>query len=261
MRNVTPPKPDNKHSTEGESPVINREPDEPQRSLLKIAPLKILGGLLSALTGGVILVSLLTSVAIWRSGGRFFDALMLMVQPPEPEQTVDVRSIVVHQIRGASELTTAVFAMEAVVLTTSDRTLVGYVIGKTNLLYSAYGEVRAGVNLSELADYNVQTTEESIQVLLPPPRILDQKIDVTRSKVFDYDRGFLGLGPDTAPQLQDLANQEALRKIVSAACAEDILQEANERAELVVMQLLSTAGYGDITIETQPPAPGTCAEQ
>ena len=221
-------------------------------------PFKLFRGLLTALTGGVIVVSLLAAVAMGRSGGRFFEALMLMIQPPEPEQTVDVRSVVVRQIRAASELTTAIFAMEAVVPTTSDRTLVGYVIGKTNLLYLAYGEVRAGVVLSDLADNNVQSNDQSIRVLLPPPRILDSKIDVARSKVYDYDRGFLGLGPDTAPELQDLAQQEALKKIVSSACAEGILKEANERAELVVSQLLSTAGYEEIAIETQPPAPETC---
>ena len=256
MRNVTPPKPDNRHPHDPESPAINRDPDRRQPM-----PFKLFKGLLSTLTGGVILVSLLAAVGIWRFGDRFFAGLMLMIQPPEPEQTVDVRSIVVRQIRGASELTTAVFAMEAVVVTSSDRTLVGYVIGQTNLLYSAYGEVRAGVDLSELTDDNVQTTDESIRVLLPPPQILDKKIDVARSKVFDYDRGFLGLGPDTAPELQDLANQEALRKIVSAACVEGILTEANERAELVVSQLLLTAGYEDIAIETQPPKAGICSGQ
>ncbi|MCG8363099.1 MAG: DUF4230 domain-containing protein [Pseudanabaenales cyanobacterium] len=253
MRNVTPPKPENRHVNDRENTSINRNPDKP-----KPMPLKIFRGLLSVLTGGIIVVSLLTAVGMWRFGDRFFAGLMLMIQPPEPEHTVDVRSVVVRQIREASELTTAVFAMEAVVPTSSDRTLVGYVIGKTNLLYLAYGEVRAGVDLSELADDNVQVTDESIRVLLPPPRILDAKIDVARSNVYDYDRGFLGLGPDTAPELQNLAQKEALRKIVSSACAEGILKEANQRAELVVKQLLATAGYEDIAIETQPSAPETC---
>ena len=255
MRNVTPPKPDNRPLNDRDNSAINRDLDTPQPM-----PLKIFRGLLSVVTGGVIVVSALAAVGMWRSGGRFFDGLMLMMQPPEPEPTVDVRSVVVRQIRGASELTTAIFAMEAVVPTSSDRTFGGYVIGKTSLLYLAYGEVKAGVDLSELADSHVQATDDRIQVILPPPRILDEEIDVARSKVYDYDRGFLGLGPDTAPKLQELAQQEALRKIVGAACAEGILTEANQRAELVVSQLLSTAGYEDITIQTQPAAAGTCPE-
>nr|MDJ0708509.1 DUF4230 domain-containing protein [Leptolyngbyaceae cyanobacterium MO_188.B28] len=163
MRNVTPPKPDNKTPDDYDRAPLNREGHKPQ-----LMPFKILKGLLSILTGGVMVVALLAAVGIWRFGDRFFQGVMLMVQPPEPEHTVDVRSVVVRQIREASELTTAVFAMEAVVPTSSDRTLVGYVIGKTNLLYLAYGEVRAGVDLSELADDNVWTIEDgSIRVLLP----------------------------------------------------------------------------------------------
>ena len=257
MRNITPPKPENRRPDDHhESDPINRGPYKPQP-----IPLKIFKGLLSVITSGAIVVALLAAVGMWRFGDRFFQGLMLMIQPPEPEQTVDVRSVVVRQIREASELTTAVFAMEAVVPASHDRTLVGYVIGKTNLLYLAYGEVRAGVDLSELADDNVEASEESIRVLLPPPRILDAKIDVARSNVYEYDRGFLGLGPDTAPELQDLAQEEALRKIVSSACAEGILKDANQRAELVVKQLLSTAGYKDIAVETQSFTPGSCPSQ
>jgi hypothetical protein len=76
--------------------------------------------------------------------------------------------------------------------------------------------------------------------------------------VYDYDRGFLNLGPDAAPQLQTLAQQETLKKIVANACREDLLQEANDRAQLVVSQLLNTAGYQAVEVKTQPPAPETC---
>ncbi|MEM6425120.1 MAG: DUF4230 domain-containing protein [Cyanobacteria bacterium P01_H01_bin.119] len=220
--------------------------------------LVMLKNLLSMISGGVVVVALLAALGIWRSGGRFFQGLMMMVQPPPPTQQVDVRSIVVQQIRGASELTTAVFAMEAVVPSTSDRTLGGYVIGRTNLLYIAYGEVRAGVDLSELSSDAVVMTPDGIEVTLPPPRILDSKVDVGRSSVYDYDRGFLGLGPDQGPQLQDFAQEQALEKIVASACAEGILQEANQRAEQAVGQLLATAGYETFTVNTQPPATDIC---
>lgn len=220
--------------------------------------LLMLKNLLSMISGGVVVVALLAALGIWRSGGRFFEGLMMMVQPPPPTQEVDIRSVVVQQIRGASELTTAIFAMEAVVPSTSDRTLGGYIIGRTNLLYIAYGEVRAGVDLSELTSDAVVTTEDSITVTLPPPRILDSKIDVDRSSVYDYDRGFLGLGPDQGPQLQDFAQEQALNKVVEAACAEGILQEANLRAEQAVSQLLSTAGYQNFTVMTQPAVGEAC---
>jgi len=223
-------------------------------------PVKVGKTLVSMTVGGTLVVALLGLVGFAWSGDRFMKGLMLMLIPPQPEPEVDVRSVVVQQIRGASELTTAVFAMEAVVPASRDRTLAGYTIAKTTLLYIAYGEVRAGVDLGEIQASNVRLVdEETLQITLPQPRILDKKIDVERSNVYDYDRGFLDLGPDTAPELQTLAQQETLQKIVEAACAEGILTEANQRAELVVGQLMNTAGYKAVRIETQPPKANACS--
>jgi hypothetical protein len=209
-------------------------------------------------TGGVALAGLFVGFGIWRTGDRFLSSLTAMFTTPQPEPQADVRSIVLHQIRGASELTTAVFAMQAVVPASRDRTLGGYTIGKTTLLYIAYGEVRAGVNLADLQPENIQLIGNTVTIQLPPPEILDSKIDVNRSSVYDYDRGFLGLGPDSAPELQSLAQRETLKQIVQTACNQGLLQEANERAEFAITQLLNTAGYKEFLIDIQSPSPDSC---
>lgn len=210
------------------------------------------------LTGAIALTGLVVGIGVWRSGTQFIANVKTAFLPAQSAPHVDVRSVVIEQVRSASELTTAVFAMEAVVPASRDRTLGGYVIGKTTLLYIAYGEVRAGVNLAAIQPQDVQVTNDTIYLRLPPPQILDSKIDVNRSSVYDYDRGFLGLGPDVAPELQSLAQQETLKEIVATACSKGILQDANERAELVVGQLLNTAGYANFSVESQPPAPESC---
>lgn len=176
----------------------------------------------------------------------------------QPAPHVDVRTLVVQQVRGASELTTAVFAMEAVVPTKRDRTLAGYTVGTTTLLYIGYGEVRAGVDLNQLTSEDITIQGDRITVQLPPPIILDSKIDVNRSTVYDYDRGFLSLGPDAAPQLQQLAQQATLAKITEAACQQQLLDEANTRAEQVIQRLLKTAGYANVTVLTQPVSAAAC---
>jgi hypothetical protein len=209
-------------------------------------------------TGGIVLIALIFGIGMWRSGTRFFDGIQAVFNAPPAKPQVDVRSLVVSKVRGASELTTAVFTMEAVVPTRQDRKLAGYTVGTTTLLYIAYGEVRAGVDLKDLKADNVKVVNNTIQLQLPPPRILDSKIDVNRSSVYDYDRGFLGLGPDTAPQLQTLAQQETLKKIVTTACQSNLLAQANDRAQLVVEKLLNTAGYKQVEVKTQAPQPGTC---
>ena len=118
-------------------------------------PFGLVRTLSNAFVGGVVILGVLAGVGAWQSGERFFEGVrtILTSAPTEPE--VDVRSVVVQQLRGASELTTAIFAMEAVVPTRSDRTLAGYVIGSTNLLYIAYGEVRAGVDLSLISEAEI----------------------------------------------------------------------------------------------------------
>jgi hypothetical protein len=210
------------------------------------------------LTGGVVLAGAFVGFGLWRSGEQFLSGVKEIFTAEQPEPQVDVQSIVLQQVRGASELTTAVFAMQAVVPASRDRTVAGYTVGKTTLLYVAYGEVRAGVDLSELAPENVQVSGDTVYLQLPAPEILDSKIDVTRSTVYDYDRGFLGLGPDAAPELQSLAQRQTLAEIVQTACDQGLLQEASDRAKVAVTQLLSTAGHSNFSVEVQPSAASIC---
>jgi Protein of unknown function (DUF4230) len=210
------------------------------------------------LVGGGLLSVSLVGLEVWRSGDRVLTTLSRYFNAPPPAPKVEVQSVVIQQMRESSELTTAVFTMQAVVPTNQDTAIGSWVIGSTKLLYVAQGEVKAGVDLSKLSAANVKVVNDRVQILLPPPQILTSKIDVTRSKVYDYNRGFLGLGPDTAPELQTLAQQKALETIVSTACQDGVLQRANDRAKLVVTQLLTTAGHKSASVETQSPAAQAC---
>jgi hypothetical protein len=206
--------------------------------------------------GGIFLVILLLLFDIWRSGGKLISAIESFFAPSTPK--IDVSRILLTQIRGVSELTTAVFTMEAVVPTSADRKLGEIVVATTKLLYIAQGEVRAGIDLNQLTPEAIRVSNDGIEIQLPAPEILDRKIEVDRSQVYDYNRGFLGLGPDIAPQLQTLAQQETLAKIVQNACDRGILQEANERSKIALTQLLTTAGYQKIDIKTTDPSKADC---
>ena len=104
----------------------------------------------------------------------------------------------------------------------------------------------------------MQAVGETLTVKLPKPKLLDSKIDVGRSSVYDYNRGSLGLGPDVAPQLQSLAQKEALEKITTAACDKGILTQANDRAKLVIGQLLKVPAYKIVTVQVQAPDVVAC---
>ncbi|MBE9014416.1 DUF4230 domain-containing protein, partial [Pseudanabaenaceae cyanobacterium LEGE 13415] len=135
------------------------------------------------LTGSGLLLGAVLVVGFLRSGDQFFDQLRALLDTKPPEPKIETRSVVIQQIRQASELTTAVFTMEAVVPAQQDAAIAGLVVGTTKLLYIAHGEVRAGVDLSALTPENVQVTDGTVRLRLPAPKILDQKIDVTRSSV------------------------------------------------------------------------------
>ncbi len=204
--------------------------------------------------GSISLASLLILFNIWRTGDRALNFIgnMFKFQPVQPR--IESSSTVVQKIRNIQELTTTVQTMETIMPTSAERKLGEISLATTRLLYIARGEIRAGVDLSQLTDSNIKISNNNIEIDLPPAKILNSKIDVNNSRVYDYDRGFLNLGPDVAPQLQTLAQRKTLTEIVDTACNEGILNKANERAKTTITQLLSiTNSYQKVKINTTLP--------
>lgn len=208
--------------------------------------------LLFLTAGGINLLILLLVFSIWRTGDRALDFVssLFKISPIEPK--VDTSTLIVEKIRNIQELSTAVQTIETIVPASAERKLGDFSLATTQLLYIARGEVRAGVDLSELTNSNIIVKPNSIEINLPPAKILDSKIDVNYSRVYDYNRGFLNLGPDIAPQLQTLAQKKTLVEIVNTACQEDILEQANTQAKEAIAQLLNSTGHQQIQVKTTP---------
>lgn len=209
-------------------------------------------------SSGLILVILLMLIGIWRTGSRLFSGIEGFMNGTPSKPQIAQETLIIKQIRGVSTLTTSIFAMEAIVPTSQDRKLGNLVVGTTKLLYIAHGQVRAGIDLQDLNHKNVKIRGKNLTIQLPPPEILDSKIDVTRSRVYDYDRGFLGLGPDVGAQLQTLAQRETLKTIVQEACNQGILEDASDRARLVISQLFINSGYENVEVIATAPNAKTC---
>jgi hypothetical protein len=207
--------------------------------------------------GGLMVVVLLTVFGMWWAGDRFIAGLDTILNPPVPEAEVDVRSVVIQQVRGASELTTTEFVTEAIIPASQEGTILRLFPTETRLLYIAVGRVQAGVDLSEIGEDDVEVFSDTLRITLPPPKLLDAGIDVEQSRVYDFDRGFLNLGPD-APNLQTEAERAGLREIVLKACEFGILDQANKEAAIVVERLMLLGGFNEVIVETQPPLPDEC---
>ncbi|MBE9203245.1 DUF4230 domain-containing protein [Synechocystis salina LEGE 06099] len=204
-------------------------------------------------TGGIVLIMAIAVMGI----GQGLRTISPWLRISNSEAKGEISTLVVQQIRAVSELTTTIFAMETVIPTSQERQWGNFTLGRTDLLYIGYGEVRAGIDLEQLSEQNIEQKSGKLIVTLPAPKILDQKIDVERSRIYQYDRGFLNLGPDTAPELQSLAQRQTLAKITTAACDQGILDQANEQAEIAVGGLLRGTGYTEVEIKTS--IPGICA--
>lgn len=212
-----------------------------------------LGKALPFVTGTAVAIAVLVTVDTIRTGGAWLQQAGQFVIPTTTEPDVDVASLIVTQIRQASELTTAIYTLETIVPAAQSREWAGLTVGTTKLLYIAHGRVKAGIDLSKLQPEDVTIQGETLMVRLPAPEILDRAIDVERSQVYDYDRGFFNLGPDVAPDLQSRAQRETLAKITAAACDQGILTQASDRAEAAIAQLLTLSGYTQVTIQTAEP--------
>jgi hypothetical protein len=204
-------------------------------------------------SSGIAILLTFAFVNLWQFGWSWVQNmdnwLSLKQKPPE----IAPSTIILQQVRSVSELTTTVFAMETVVPASQDRQLGDLVVGQSRLLYVAYGEVRAGIDLSQINAQAVQTEGDRLVVTLPEPKILDKKIDVEKSKIYDYDRGFLNLGPDTTPELLEFAQRQTLDKILLSACEQGILERANDQAEVALTGLLSNTGFSSVEIKTTTP--------
>lgn len=170
----------------------------------------------------------------------------------------DPGSLIVRQIKDVSELTTAMFEMDAVVPVTEK----GFLNLESKLLYVAHGNVRVGVDLKEFQNTDVQVEGDKITVTLPPLKVLDSKLDLAHSSVYSYDRGFLGWGPDVV-NLQAQAQREALKRVEKAACQNWLIKTASERVEKTVEHLLSQVlknqGYQEIIVKAQLPSEDSCS--
>jgi hypothetical protein len=216
---------------------------------------RFISGFLMA-AGGLLL--LLAAIVLFMAVQKSQQIVSSVTQPlakPQPTAAVSTAAVIVQQLRRVSDLTTAVSTIETVVDASQDRTLGPIPIGHTKMLYVAHGDVRAGVDLSQLGAKDITVNDHQLAIRLPPPTIQDKKVDVARSYVYNVENSFFA---PPEPELQSRAERFALDKIVRAACEGGILDAANSHARLAVSALLTATSPYSVTIVTQPAAADAC---
>jgi len=169
---------------------------------------------------------------------------------PHEENTVAV----VRQIQTLSELVTVKYVVEKVIILNSppQSTLGQFVQGENRVLMLAHGIVKAGIDLSKLKADDVQVSDKTIRIHLPPPQITDSYLDEKQTKVIDWQRGFLR---DYDKNLETTARQNAVDDISRAARADGILKEASDRAQMQLALFLNKAGFDHVEFVDKTPEP------
>jgi hypothetical protein len=158
-----------------------------------------------------------------------------------------------YKMRQTSELTTYIFSMQAVVkVTQPNEPVLGVLpVAPTELIYKAYGEVRAGFDLSAITQSDVEISGNMLTIRLPPPKILAKAVDPARSEVYNENVPWFGkLEAETVQK----AHQASLEEIIKEACRQHILDQANQGAGKSLEQLLEALGFEAVTVVTQAAA-------
>lgn len=198
---------------------------------------------------GIAVLVLIVIAAAYGLLARGKDLLLTINDIVNPPPKITPLQVASH-LHSTSELATAIVEAEAVVGVEQENDPILFIIpnSPTRLIYKAHGEVRAGFDLTQITEKNVEIVGQRVVLNLPPPQILNAGLDSQQSGIYDVDRPWFGeLHPDTVNQAQ----QDAMIQITEQACAEGILDRANQNAEIEFARLLSALEFKEIEILSQ----------
>jgi hypothetical protein len=161
----------------------------------------------------------------------------------------EVINLISSSLETQHDLVTVSMSTKATVKVSQNQTLVDRInIGQENLIYEGVGMVQAGIDLTQLSTKNIDKQHQKIHLILPPAKLINVFLNVEDSKVIDrYSQWFAPNGKN----LEDDAQEQALKLIKAEACNKKILQAATNNAKEQIKGILVKAGYEKIIIETQ----------
>lgn len=169
------------------------------------------------------------------------------VQPGSAPENPRTPLAVIEQIKLLSELNTGISFVQTVVTVMDRNELFGVPVGSAEILYVAAGQVRAGIDLSEIDESDI-SSDGVIRVRLPKPKILSSQLDMENSYAYDVRESFL-FAPD-AVSLQEEAQKLALERVVCSALEGGILKASADNAAQVVEKFLEGFLGEDVIVET-----------
>lgn len=150
----------------------------------------------------------------------------------------------VLQLREMGQLATAEFEVAKVVRARDEDTW--YKVGERRMLLYCRARIKAGVDLSQVRDIDIKSSENSISIQLPPPQIISFNLPPESIKVAYTDVGLLR---DPFSQAETAAiMKRAEVQIRRQADSLNILQKAQEGAVTFITRFFEQAGYEEVSV-------------
>lgn len=129
-----------------------------------------------------------------------------------------------------------------------------------SLIFVAYGEVIAGIDLKQMGDGDIQVVDpNTVMVHLPETEVFVATLDNERSYVADRDTGLL---TSADPELETQVRQAGEQAIYEAALELGLLVDAERNAEAYMEEFLNGLGFETVIFtEDTPPTPEVPYEQ
>ncbi len=193
----------------------------------------------------IVLIALAVAAVIGISA--VLAALMaLRLQPVLGARRPFNTATVVTGVQSVSQLVTVKYVLENVVIL-DDPQYIGGVIprGQNRIILLAHGEVKAGVDLSEIGAKDISISEGRVALTIPRARVTDAYLVESHTQVLDYE---LGLFTKFTKELEQNARREAVTRISRAARQSGIEEDANDRARKQLTHLLQSLGFNQVEV-------------
>lgn len=157
--------------------------------------------------------------------------------------------VIVEEINSLARLETASYSFQDILQIERNQESLFGLFGES-LLFVAYGDVIAGVDLTKMGPGDVEVVSPSnVMVRLPESEIFVTDLDNERSYVANRDIGLLAKGD---AELETLIRQEAEARMTEAALANGVLEMADEEARNILHSLLTELGFEEIEFVDGP---------
>ena len=206
----------------------------------------------SFLSRNIVFIALIVAVVLLALSGR---VLLNIFRPPAPAPTptsvptftpIPPPEVTLTDIRTAAELTTVEY--QAVAEIQDERVpddFRQYLGIKEQVLLLAYGDVKAGFDLSGLSEEDVWTDGTRVQLHLPPPEILSTSIDYDRTHaVFHRGTMFMSRDINWEGEIYDTAQDAIRHEAVEAG----ILEDATRYGQLYFENFLRSLGFTEVQV-------------